>query len=180
MAVNALRIERLEFIDGQIRHIKSNMSNRPSVIRELATAICAPLENCEKCIRPCLTGAFAAYDDDKECHLFEMNANVSTALKSCLASESNSLSSAANLFSRVTASIALDFKGKWFFKADGGNAFAMSLVISNEDGTIVVDRTEYFDTAATATAAAVFEQAATLRAGTYTIEMFTITTSEAG
>jgi len=123
-----------------------------------------------------LKGAFAAYDDDKECHLFEMNVNVSMALKSCLASDSNSLTSAANLFSRVSASIALDFKGQWFFKADGGNAFAMSLVISNEDGTIVVDRTEYFATSATA----VLEQPATLQAGTYTIEMFAITTSKAG
>ena len=47
MAVNALRIRRLELLDGQIRHIKPNMAIRRSITRELATAICAPLENCE-------------------------------------------------------------------------------------------------------------------------------------
>ena len=50
MAVNALRIRSLELIDGQIRHIDPNMAIRPSITRELATAICAPLENCEDTI----------------------------------------------------------------------------------------------------------------------------------
>ena len=46
MAVNALRIRRLELIDGQIRHIKPHFAIRPSITQELATAICAPLGNC--------------------------------------------------------------------------------------------------------------------------------------
>jgi hypothetical protein len=47
MPVNSDRVGAVELIDGQICHIRPNMAKRPSLIREFAIAICAPLENCE-------------------------------------------------------------------------------------------------------------------------------------
>ena len=63
MAVNALRLGRFELIDGQIRHLKPNMANRPSMIRELATAICAPPEKCEDvAVGPYLSSHLDGFD----------------------------------------------------------------------------------------------------------------------
>ena len=66
----------------------------------------------------------------------------------------------------------IDFKAQWFFKVDSGSAFAVSFVITDEDGTVVVEKTEYQD--AKSTHKLWFEKSVMLKAGTYTVEMFTL------
>ena len=64
-----------------------------------------------------LKQAFAAYEYNDECHLFELTSNVSAAVASCVRSSDNALTGAANLFQRISAHVLIDFKGPWFFKA---------------------------------------------------------------
>ena len=125
-----------------------------------------------------LKQAFTAYEYIDECHLFELTTNMSAAAAACVGSTGEVLRGGdanLNLFQRVSAHVLIDFKGQWFFKADGGNAFAVSIVIANDDGTVVVDRTEYFTAAAAdSTIRPVLEQAVTLAAGTYSVQMFAL------
>jgi hypothetical protein len=123
-----------------------------------------------------LKAAFTSYEDKNECHMFEMNGKVSKLIESCVRKSDSSVDDTTNIFSRVAAQIMIDFKGQWFFKVDAGGAFALSFVITDEDGTVILEKTEYH--AANSPYRLWFEKSVVLKAGTYTVEMFTMNSKQ--